>query len=390
MSPRQALTIDDIKDRLLLQLDSVVARYAPPAPGSYTKGGLYATLNPGRADRSVGSFFIHMTGPKAGRWADYAMSGREAAGDVLDLIRLSCGFSTAADAIREARAFLGLEHESPELARSRAAASEALRQRRQAEAERAAAQRQKQAEWARGLYLSAREDILGTPVEHYLAGRGIDLRALARVPAALRYHPECTYVEERDRIDPDTGEVLGTDRIRHKLPAMVAAIVDGRGGIIAAHRTYLAIGPEGRWTKAPLPDAKKVLGDYRGGSVRLSTGHGPRGGKAVRLAACPPGTRVVIGEGIETCLSVMRLRPDLRVLAGVSLSNLAAIDLPANVAEVVLLSDGDTHPQAVAAFDAAVAAHAARGRVVRVWRSPVAGEDFNDALKRALTEGAAA
>lgn len=389
MGDRQSLSIDEIKDRLLSQIEAVVARYAPPAEGSYRKGPLYATLNPGRADRSVGSFFVHMSGPKAGRWNDYAMSGAEAAGDVIDLIRISCGFATMADALKEARAFLGLEHESPELRRARDEAAARAKARREEQARQAAEARAKHAAWAKGLYLACRDDILATPVAAYLRGRGIDLARMDRVPHALRFHARCLYRAEVERIDPDTGEVV-REAFRRELPAMVAAIVNGRGEIIAAHRTYLERQGDGRWTKANLPDAKKVLGDYAGGSIRLSSGIGPRGGKGARLSDCPPRTRVYIAEGIETALSVMVVKPEARVLAAVSLSNMAKVELPANVAEVVLLSDGDDHPQALAAFEAAVKAHAAKGRVVRVWRSPVPGEDFNDALQRALREGQAA
>lgn len=382
---RQQVSIEDIKDRLLSQIEAVVDRYAPPAPGSFRKGDLYATLNPGRADRSVGSFFVHMHGAKAGRWNDYAMSGPEGRGDIIDLIRISCGFSTMADAIKEARAFLGLETESPELRRAREEAAIKAKQRRAEQERKAKEQQEREAKWARGLWLSAQENIIGTPVQHYLAGRALDPATFARVPHALRYHPECSYKQQIEVEDPETGEVK--TRVNWiKLPAMVSAIVNGAGKIIACHRTYLAIGPDGRVGKAPFKDAKSVLASSRGGSIRLSSGIGPRGGKACPLAQCPPGTRVYIGEGIETCLSVMVLRPDVRVLAAVSLSNMASIDLPDNVSEVVLLSDGDEHPQAAAAFDHAIKTHAAKGRTVRVWRSPVAGEDFNDALQRRLKE----
>lgn len=396
---RQQVSIDDIKGRLLDRIEDVVHRYAPPVQGSFRKGELFATLNPGRADRSVGSFFVHMHGPKVGRWNDYAMSGRDAHGDVLDLIRLSCGFASMTDAIKEARAFLGLDTESPELRRARDEAAARAKVRRAEEEAKAKAEAAKRAEWARGIWLSAQPSIIGTPVQHYLAARGLDPATLPRIPNALRYHPECTYREEVEDIDQDTGEVRIDPRsgrpavriLKTKLPAMVSAIVNGAGKMIAVHRTYLAIDPAtGRWGKAPVGQPKSVLADSKGGSIRLSTGTGPRGGKAIALAQCPPGTRVYIAEGIETALSVMLLRPEVRVLAAVSLSNMASIELPDNVAEVVLLSDGDQHPTALAGFDHAVKTHAAKGRLVRVWRSDVPGEDFNDALRRRMRERGAA
>lgn len=390
MSPRQSYSLEQIKDMLLAQIDGVVHRYAPPAPGAYTDKGVYFTLNPGRADRSVGSFCIRLTGPKAGRWNDYATGDH---GDLIDLIRLSLGLS-ASDAIREARAFLGLQHETPELRRNREDAAARMKARRQAEerAQQDRADRRRAA--AEGLWLSAQEAIAGTPVEAYLARRAIDLRALGHQPRALRYHAECTYAHRED--DPETGEIF---EVKLRLPAMLAAICDAAGAITACHRTWLAIGPDGRWGKAAIPSprdpavilpAKKVLGDFKGAAIRLGNGIGPRGGKAVRLAECPPGTRVYIAEGIETALSARILRPEARVLAAVSLSNMGQVDLPANVAEVVLITDGDDHPQARAALDRAIQQHAARGRTVRTWASARPGEDLNDALQRAMKEKGAA
>jgi hypothetical protein len=354
---RQTVSIDQIKDALLAQIDQVVHHYAPPAPGSYTKAGQYFTLNPGRYDRSVGSFVVQMDGAKAGKWQDFATGAH---GDLIDLIGLGLNL-TPAQAIAEARSFLGLETESPDQRRAREAAAKAAAERRAAQAREARAKADRMAKAAQGLWLSAQEGLRGTPVADYLAARGLDLAGLGRQPRALRFHPETLYFAEQ--VDPETGEVT-TRRV--KLPAMVAAITDGKGNHIATHRTYLARGADGVWRKAALPDAKKVLGDYRGGCIRLSSGHGPRGGKGAPLNDCPPGTRVYIAEGIETGLSALMMRPDIRVLAAISLSNMGAVELPANVAEVVLIADADTHPQAQAALQTAVQAHADAGRVVRV------------------------
>lgn len=389
MSVRQSYSIEEIKDRLLAQIDQVVHHYAPPAAGAYTDKGLYFTLNPGRADRSVGSFCVHLSGPKAGRWNDYATGQK---GDLIDLIGLSLGLSLA-DAFREARAFLGLEHETPEIRRQRDHAAAAARERRKEAEQKAAWEARRKAKQALALWLSAEPKIAGTPVEHYLRARAIDLRQLGRQPMALRYHRSCTF--HHQAVDQQTGEV---HELRLALPAMVAAIDNGRGETVAVHRTYLAIGADGRWGKACIPDpvtgeilpAKKVLGDFRGGRIVLSSGHGSRGGKGCPLSKCPPGTRVYLAEGIETGLSAVVLRPEARVLAAISLSNMGQVVLPDNVSEVVLITDGDEHPQAVATLEAAIKAHAAKGRIVRAWRSDVPGEDLNDALKRAMKERGAA
>lgn len=392
---RQQVSIDEIKDRLIAQIDAVVARYAPEAPGAYHKQGLYFTLNPGRADRKVGSFCVHMSGPKAGRWNDYAMSGREASGDLLDLIQMSLNLPRAGDAIAEARRFLGLDTEDPATRRAAEDHARRLRQQRERAAKDEAARLDRMRRTAAALWLSGQPALRGTPVDHYLRGRGIDLAQLGHQPGAIRFHPECQYIgeERHEVVDPETGEIT-TRTVRLPavpMPAMLTAITLGKR-IIDCHRTYLAQGPDG-WTKAPLPDAKKVLTDYTGGSIRLSSGLGPRGGKGCPLNDCPPGTKVFISEGIENGLSAIVLRhlaglPPERVLAAGSVWNLGQIELPANVAEVTLAADNDTNPQARAALDRAIAAHKARGRLVRVWRSRTPGEDLNDALRRVLKEQA--
>lgn len=121
---RQMWSIDEIKALLFARRHELAQHYAPRAEGSYLDRGLYFTLNPGRADRSVGSFVITLEGAKAGRWNDYATGEH---GDMIDLIRLSLG-CTMAEALREARAWLGLEVESPaDIARRKAAVERAKR-----------------------------------------------------------------------------------------------------------------------------------------------------------------------------------------------------------------------------------------------------------------------
>jgi Toprim domain len=178
-------------------------------------------------------------------------------------------------------------------------------------------------------------------------------------------------------------------------PAMVAAMTNLMGKTVAVHRTWLQIGPDGRWGKLRVPhpsdpgaflDAKKVYGWEAGCAIRLSSGIGPKGGKGAPLADCPPGTRVYIAEGIETALSARVMQPDARVLAAYSLGNMARVALPDNVAEVVLIADHDISEQAQAQLQVAIDAHADKGRMVRVWRSDVPGEDLNDALMRRRRE----
>lgn len=397
--PRQQVSIETIRDRLLAQIDSVVSRYAPEAPGAFHKGSLYFTLNPGRVDNNVGSFCIHMSGPDAGRWVDFACApaagsrGKYLSGDLIDLIGMSLGFTQARDAIAEARRFLGLETEDPVTRRQREDHAARLRREREAQAVDREAKKLKQQKKAEALWLSGQRELRGSPVDLYLRGRGIDLSLLGHAPGAIRYHPEAWYVPEirEELVNEETGEV----RIRKvkgqpvKMPAMLTAIAL-KGRIIDCHRTYLHLGPDG-WVKAPVPDAKKVFADYAGGSIRLCNGLGPRGGKGAPLSQCPPGTRVMIAEGIENGLSAVMLRhlaglEPQRVLSAASIWNLGEIDLPANVSEVILAADNDQNPQAQAQLAAAVEKHKRAGRIVRVWKSRIPREDLNDALRRVLKE----
>lgn len=368
---RQHLTVDEIKDLLHAQRHQVAYRYAPTAQGAYEDGAGYWTLNPGRPDKKVGSFVVWLEGRSAGRWNDYA-TGQH--GDLLDLIALNLGCDLKG-AFREARQFLGLQADNPEdIARRKAAAERAKAAR--AEAERAARDdlaRQRKRAFA--LWLSGQERIAGTPVEAYLRDtRGIDLRALGHQPAALRYHPEVHY----DQVDPETGEVF-----KGRGPAMLALATDLTGKPVTCHRTWLAIGPDGRWGKAPLPKPKMVLGKYRGGAIRIWRGLGPRGGRGKPLSEVEAGARVYLTEGIEDALSVAMLLPQARVMAAIANTNFANVELPAAVTELVIVADQDADPDVRAVTDRAVLAHARAGRVVRVWRNRHGGKDINDALRQA-------
>jgi putative DNA primase/helicase len=88
----------------------------------------------------------------------------------------------------------------------------------------------------------------------------------------------------------------------------------------------------------------------------------------VRLS--PVADVLMVGEGIETCFAAMQAtgRP---AWAALSTSGLRALDLPAEVREVILLADGDD-PGEVAARDAALEARVAPS----AGRPPPAGFRF--------------
>ena len=188
----------------------------------------------------------------------------------------------------------------------------------------------------------------GTPVETYLRSRGIDLA----VPSSVRFHP---------RLKHPSGGVW---------PVMVALVTHGPDGqALAIHRTFLTRDGAG---KAPVPPQKMMLGPCRGGAVRLAI----------------PSGKLMVGEGIETCLAAMQATGS-SAWAALSTSGLCALQLPADIRDVIVLADGDD-PGESAALDAA-RRWKREGRTVRVARPPP-GMDFNDVLlgRHALgQEGAA-
>jgi putative DNA primase/helicase len=176
----------------------------------------------------------------------------------------------------------------------------------------------------------------GTPVETYLASRGICLPT----PDALRFHAGLKH---------PSGGIW---------PVMVAMVTNGVDGTpIAIHRTFLARDGAG---KAPVDPQKMMFGPCRGGAVRLAD----------------PRDVLMIGEGIETCLAAM-LASGHPAWAALSTSGLRGLDLPEDVRDVIVLADGDEAGEA-AARDCALR-WKREGRRARIARPPH-GMDFNDML----------
>jgi hypothetical protein len=317
--PRDA---SELARRLARDAEAVCRHYLPNG----RRQGRYWTVGdvrnaPGR------SMFVRLSGPDsgpgaAGHWTDAASAEH---GDLLDVIRESCGLTDFCDIAEEARRFLSLPQpepgEAPTPARTPAPTGSP--------------------EAARRL-VAMSQPIGRTLVKTYLRRRGIERIHDA---GALRYQPRCYY-------RPADGSPA------QKRPAMIAAVTDLEGKITGAHRTWLA--PDGSG-KAAVDTPRRAMGNLLGHAVRF--------GAAADVLA--------VGEGIETMLSLRLALPAMAMAAALSAGHLAALLLPPTLRRLYIARDAD------AAGDMALAAlteRAAAAGIEVLALSPRRG-DFNDDLQ---------
>jgi hypothetical protein len=138
---------------------------------------------------------------------------------------------------------------------------------------------------------------------------------------------------------------------------MIAMRQDVTGRVVALHRTYLAHDGSG---KAPVASQRMDLGPSKGSAIRLS------------LTA----EELLIGEGIETVLSVMQVTGMPGWAAGSAVA-LRGLVLPPQVRRTTILVDGDDEGEGAAR--ATASRWIAEDRRVKFARAP-RGKDFNDLL----------
>ncbi|UDF04744.1 toprim domain-containing protein [Asticcacaulis sp. AND118] len=315
------LDASDLATRLGREAEAVCRHYldAGRRQGNYWQVG-DARNTPGR------SMFVRLKetvkGP-AGKWTD-AATGEH--GDLLDVIRESCGLIDFADVIGEARSFLSLPRPEPAAAPKERPGKPAP---------------SGSAEAARRLFAMSKP-ISGTPVETYFRTRGI---TALHGTGNLRLHPRCYY-------RPDDHGPLET------WPAMIAAVTDLNGRITGAHRTWLA--PDGT-DKAPVETQRKAMGDLLGHAVRFGV----------------PGDVMAAGEGIESVLSVSQAIPDMAMAAALSAAHLAAVLFPETLRRLYVIRDND--PAGDGARDSLIERANAVG-IEAIVLSPVL-QDFNEDLR---------
>ena len=269
------------------------------------------------------SLFVRLSGSgKPGGWTDAATGQR---GDLLDLIRHRTNAPTLRAALDEARRFLALpvspaSDPNPGSRAGQAAPYDG-------------------AQAARRLWRRCRA-IGGSHAERYLQARGLSRCRFA----ALRFHPELRYRE---------GSTV------RRFPALVAAVTGGDGAITGLQRTWL---DPRRPAKAGVADPRKALGRVYG--------------LAVRFGVPADDAALVVGEGIETVLSLVTAVPEIRAAAALSAGSLGAFAPPPGTARLVIARDNDE--------DGALAAERLARRCARAGVAATvvvpAGNDFNDDL----------
>ena len=320
--PRDA---SELAHRLAREAEAVCRHYL----SNGRREGRYLLVGDARNTPGRSMFVRLKESPKgpAGKWTD-AATGEH--GDLLDIIRESCGLLDFHDVADEARRFLSLPRSDPEPATKTA---------------RLPAQTGSP-EAARRLFAMS-QPIARTLVETYLRNRAI---TALHETGALRFHPRCYY-----RADENAPT--------ETWPAMIAAVTDPAGTITGAHRTWLDPGgfTEARLGRAPIETPRRAMGDLLGNAVRFGMG------SEVMTA----------GEGIETVLSVRTVLPAMPSLAALSAAHLSAILFPTTLRRLYIARDNDP------AGDGAMATLTERASAVgieAVVLTPRLG-DFNEDLR---------
>jgi putative DNA primase/helicase len=194
-------------------------------------------------------------------------------------------------------------------------------------------------------------DILGTVGDVYLRNRGLALTAFEARPLRFRrqYHWK-------------SGTVW---------PCIVALVRLADGTELCGHQTFLE---EDGSAKA------RLLGE----AARLFPSGSKVMGGGVWFGASNPKLQFLVGEGIESTLSAMRLYGAVGGCAALSAPGPTGLVLPAEARLVRIFADNDPDGKGLAAAVSARLRWRSEGREVRISHSPTVGVDANDVLMRRL------
>lgn len=259
--------------------------------------------------------------------------------------------------------------------------------------------------------------IHGSIAARYLEGRGLQLPE--RCPG-LRFAPAMPYWHG-ETVD-DHGRKTGPRKI-HEGPAMVGAFIRPDGKFGGLHLTWLNVTTSPDDVTAPAPVKAEILDPDSGEVLNAKKMRGSKTGAYIAIVMHDAPRRLVIGEGIETVLSVWtamhqagRELDDMAFWAAGDLGNLAGranktvnhptlkrpngqsqkvadrfpdiddpgLSIPESVQELILLGDGDSEAVLTQnAMERAARRYAHPKRVIRIAFAP-AGLDFNDVLRSVL------
>ena len=201
-------------------------------------------------------------------------------------------------------------------------------------------------------WLSAAPFARGSTVDVYLKGRGIDItddeaRSLRFLPALFHW-PTKT-----------------------KWPCMLTRVALADGANLTTHQTFLE--PDGSG-KAPLEKPRLFVGS--GGKAK---------GGGIWFGVVDPAHEFIVAEGIESCLSSMRIFGVAAGCAALSEGGIRTLILPPEARRVRVFADHDELQQGLSAARDAARRWRAEGRDVKATMSEKVGEDANNVWLRRST-----
>lgn len=146
-------------------------------------------------------------------------------------------------------------------------------------------------------------------------------------------------------------------------PAVVARIDHVERGFVAVHCTYLTMDGS---AKAALDPVRKTFGTFAGG--------------AAQFGRPDPGRWLVVGEGVETVLSVS-LALSCPGWAALSTGGLVALQLPPEAKRILIAADNDQNGDGARVARLCQARGRAEGRQAQIVLPRSRGSDWNDVLR---------
>lgn len=196
----------------------------------------------------------------------------------------------------------------------------------------------------------------GSPIESYLASRGLSVAHWLDDSQVVRFHPACPF-----RLESETTV---------RLPAMIALFRDIRNDEpCGIHRTALRQDGRGKAELLGLGSPKKMLGRSKGAAIKLSPDS-------------DVGESLAITEGIENGLTALTAhwRP---VWCLGSAGAIQTFQFLPGIEALSIFTDAD--PAGIAAAKACRKRWQDAGRECFIILPPVDGQDWNDVARGAMT-----